>query len=195
MEKRPSCTAYFAKFANEHSWYKLAMPTEFGVTLLADRTTDQLTWFCHRLDVVLARTAHDPVQQQIVRDNSFLVNGLVYRDQPCAKYYSTFYHTLSIGGDSWFEWLESMYPQEAGFIKQHSIRNDIPDCRGERWRLSWDAMESPETGLLLEAAIKTIKAKEYSRLLNEFKLKASKVWEARNEAINSPPTDVGVHPR
>jgi hypothetical protein len=56
-------------------------------------------------------------------------------------------------------------------------------------------MESPETGLLLEAAIKTIKAKEYSRLLNEFKLKASKVWEARNEAINSPPTDVGVHPR
>lgn len=175
----PSRTAFFKTFASAHSWYKhIAIPVEFGITVMTDLKTGLPNWQTTYLSRLLDPNRSfredfiaDECMCTAARKYAWMVNGLVYDDGDYG-----FCHTVATGGDAWFEWLQSMYPEDVELIKSCSTRTDKPDWRGEHW--SFFEMDVPRAEQnVIKERIKALRAKEYQRLLSEFKTKALKVWE------------------
>jgi hypothetical protein len=103
--------------------------------------------------------------RQAAADNSIMINALVYGAR------TGFHLTIETGGDRWFEWLEERYPDDVAWVKQICTRSDKPDYRGEHWRINSAFFNK---GVMRR--IEELKAKEYERLLVEFKTKAARVW-------------------
>lgn len=172
----PSRTRFFRQFSSAHSWYKhIPLPREFGITVWVD-AAGLARWGCFDLSDLLQEGGRlyikDERMRQAAVDNSLFINGLVYGEP------SGFEHTVEIGGDPWFDWLEANYPDDVAWVKSISTRRDKPDFRGEHWTVGIKVFDKS-----VKVRIAALKAKEYARLLAEFKAKAERVWAVYVETL------------
>jgi len=99
--------------------------------------------------------------RQAAADNSIMINALVYGAR------TGFHLTIETGGDRWFEWLEERYPDDVAWVKKICTRSDKPTTAG-----STGPLTAPSSTKASRRRIEELKAKEYERLLVEFKAKA-----------------------
>lgn len=190
----PSIIEYFKKFSTEHSWYKhIPIPQEFAIELYRDEKTGQLKWSSYFANQVLSKKEKDHQLMQdervraTVKSNTWWANALVYDDD------HGFNHTVSIGGDKWFAWIDTIYPDDAKWLRKcckRSPENPVDDVkepvdifnRGRRWQLSiWEMSE--EDKKITKEYIRALKAKEYKRMFQEFQTKAEKIWQTYIETL------------
>jgi hypothetical protein len=109
--------------------------------------------------------------QTAIRANTIMLNGLMY------GYDGGFEHTVALGGDRWFEWLEALYPEEARWIREHSTRRDVADSLGRHWQFDAFFTADPKVRRRAYLIVDRLKAKEYVRLEKEFCVKAARIWQ------------------
>jgi hypothetical protein len=166
----PSRTLFFRRFSTEHSWHKLGTPREFGITVEPGPR-----WVCHYVHNLTEEGGplwiEDARLRQAALDNSMTMNGLVYGAD------HGFNITVEVGGDRFFEWLETHYPEDAAWVKGLCTRDDSVHWP---WRVESSMFQEP-----FKTKIAQLKAKEYARLLDEFKDKAARVWAVYLETLKS----------
>lgn len=179
----PDIETFFKRFAHEHSWYKhCPMPREFGIALRP--INGELVWVSYLIEDVLDRSNQrwpaitNEVMREAVRANTFLMNGLVYNQN------HGFNHTVGIGGNEWFAWLESMYPEDAKLIKKHSKPLEKSAWQFNEWSFSLFDLPNEERNAV-ERQIRALKAKEYARVLADFKVKAEQIWKVYVTTIDN----------